>query len=485
MNTSPNKIQIRTLIVEDSETDAELMVRELQRAGLEIESIRVDTASALQGALGNQTWDVVLSDSQMPGFSGKAALAIVKAAAPDLPFILVSGTVGEEAAVAALHAGADDYLIKGRLARLGPAVSRVLQAAEHQRARRTSEERFRDIAETAGDWIWEVDARGLYTFASPAVERILGYTPDEIIGRKHFYDLFSPDIRAEVKEAAFARFVAKQTIRNLVNSNLHKDGRIVILETTAVPVLDKGGLLLGYRGADTDITERRRVEEKLKAQTELLNKATDAIYTRKLDGVVTYWNKSAERLYGWTQAEAVGRKITDLNLKEVDANAELHSTLIEDGSWMGERQQVNKTGQKLDVLVRLTVMAEENGGPMSIFAIVTDITEKKKLAEQLLRAQRLESIGMLSAGIAHDINNVLAPIGMAASLLRRHLSESADLRLLEILEKCSERGAGLVRQILGFSRGIGGKPQLVQMETLAPRCGQSHHRDFSQVHRRR
>ncbi len=130
-----------------------------------------------------------------------------------------------------------------------------------EQALRENEERFKQVAESAGEWIWEVDADGLYTYASPVVEKILGYKPEELVGKKHFYDLFTPDVRDQLKDAAFEVVARKEAFRNFFNPNVHKHGHTVILETSGLPVLDVIGNLLGYRGADTDITERKQAEE--------------------------------------------------------------------------------------------------------------------------------------------------------------------------------------------------------------------------------
>ena len=130
-------------------------------------------------------------------------------------------------------------------------------------ALRTSEERFRQVAETVADFIWEVDANGLYTYTSPSVERILGYTPGELVGKLHFHDLFAPEVRAELTAAAFKVFAAKQPFRAFPNVSVRKQGTRVHLETSGVPILDDAGKLLGYRGADTDVTERKLADEAL------------------------------------------------------------------------------------------------------------------------------------------------------------------------------------------------------------------------------
>ncbi|HUI68659.1 MAG TPA: sigma-54-dependent Fis family transcriptional regulator [Nitrospirota bacterium] len=145
-----------------------------------------------------------------------------------------------------------------------------------------SEERFRQVAENVSDFIWEVDAKGLYRYTSPAVEKILGYTPDELIGKRHFYDLFAPYIREELKTSAFNVFAVKASFRAFPNPNVRKDGKIVHLETSGVPMLDEAGNLVGYRCSDTDITERKRMEEQLQARLQEIEQLKQKIEQENL-----------------------------------------------------------------------------------------------------------------------------------------------------------------------------------------------------------
>ena len=213
---------------------------------------------------------------------------------------------------------------------------------------------------------------------------------------------------------------------------------------------------------------RRRSDRLIREQADLLNKARDAIVVADRDNRITFWNQGAERLTGWTAAEAMGRGAEEIfGLSSSPRLAELRRSLEETGSWQGELKAVTKSGTYMIMQLHSTLIRDDAGRPKARFHIITDITEKKQLQEQLLRAQRLESIGMLASGIAHDLNNVLTPILMAAPMLRRHATDPVDLRLLETLEHSAERGAGLVRQILGFAHGVGGEPQLIQMKHLA------------------
>jgi PAS domain S-box-containing protein len=153
----------------------------------------------------------------------------------------------------------------------------ITERKRAEEALRESEGRFQQVAENAQEWIWEVDAHGLYAYASPIVEKILGYKPEEVVGRKYFYDLFHPEDREELKKAAFEVFAQKQSFREFINRNVHKDGETVWLSTSGVPMLDGEGRLLGYRGSDIDITERKRSEEELQHTLAKLREALGGI----------------------------------------------------------------------------------------------------------------------------------------------------------------------------------------------------------------
>ena len=174
----------------------------------------------------------------------------------------------------------------GRIVGIFAAAREVTGLKEEERKLKESETRFSQVAESAGEWIWEVDADGLYTYSSPAVEKMLGYRPDEVVGRMHFYDLFAPEAKEDLKKTALEAFATKVTFSGFINPNLHKSGNRVILETSGVPCLDEQGRLTGYRGADTDITGRRQAEEALKKSEEkfryVFDWANDAILLHTL-----------------------------------------------------------------------------------------------------------------------------------------------------------------------------------------------------------
>ncbi|MBD6619687.1 response regulator [Komarekiella sp. 'clone 1'] len=213
--------------------------------------------------------------------------------------------------------------------------------------------------------------------------------------------------------------------------------------------------------------ERKQTEQKIREQAALLDIATDAIFVHNLDDKILFWNKAAERLYGWKNEEAIAKYKQKLwQEKNLSQLQEALVILTKNGSWEGELHQITKSGKEIIVESRWTLVREFSHQAQSILVVNTDITQKKQLEAQFLRAQRLESIGTLASGIAHDLNNVLAPILMTAQLLEAQVHDERSQRLLPILITNAQRGAKLVKQVLSFTRGLEGERTLLQLKHL-------------------
>jgi PAS domain S-box-containing protein len=267
-------IPLRVLIVEDSEDDALLLVRVLRRSGYDLTYERVDTAAAMSVALETYTWDIIIADYTMPDFNGLAALSLMQAKHLDLPFIVVSGSIGEDLAVAAMKAGAHDYIMKGYLARLIPAVERELREAEVRRARRRAEETLQEsyqllhavFAGTA-DAIFVKDLEGRYIMMNPAGAEALGRSPAEIMG-KHDADLYAPETahstmdhdRRVIRSGETYTFEEVATIGDVTRTYL----------STRTPHQDHQGKIIGVIGVARDITDRKQSEEEMRRQRETL-----------------------------------------------------------------------------------------------------------------------------------------------------------------------------------------------------------------------
>jgi two-component system, cell cycle sensor histidine kinase and response regulator CckA len=203
-----------------------------------------------------------------------------------------------------------------------------------------------------------------------------------------------------------------------------------------------------------EIAERQRGEEKLAEQASLLDLAQDAILVRDMDHRIVFWNHGAERLYGWTAQEAIGRNAIELLLQAHDPDvSQAQRELLLNGKWIGALRQITKDGRSITVESHWTLVRDSDDVPKSILIVNTDVTEKMAFESQLLRAQRLESVGILAGGVAHDFNNLLTPILMAVKLLREVRPENERQNLLTTLQASAERGAEMVRKLLSFAGG--------------------------------
>ena len=313
-NSTMNR-PLEVLIVEDSENDAMLLELELERAGFASRCARVESSSALSEALARQHWDLIIADYVMPQFNGLAALGLVKDRGLDVPFIIVSGHITDDTAVAAMKAGAHDYVMKANLARLGPAVDRELREAEVRSARRHSEEKlkaehtFREAVENsvpAG--ITAVDLEGTQTYVNPAFCTMVGWSETELVGaRPPFVYWPTEDINSITD--AMSRVVSDNAPSAGIELRFRQrsGGRIdVLLQVT--PLRDAFGNITGWVSSASNITERKRAEVRLNAEHAItrilanahsLHEAAPGIVQVLMDSlevdVGTFWSVDAKR----------------------------------------------------------------------------------------------------------------------------------------------------------------------------------------------
>ena len=234
----------------------------------------------------------------------------------------------------------------------------------------------------------------------------------------------------------------------------------------SAPVRGRDGKYYGRIWSFRDITERRHAEEQITEQATFLDKAQDAIFVRDLEGKILFWNKGAERMYGWARQEVVGRKMDELLYTRPNDLKEAYQVTVSQGDWHGELQHFTKNGDEMMIESRWTLIRDNEGVAKSVLAINTDITEKKMIEAQFMRAQRMESIGTLAGGIAHDLNNILAPIMMSIELLKETSTDPLSANILKTIEVSAKRGADIVRQVLSFARGLEGERVEVQLKHL-------------------
>ncbi|WP_375513012.1 PAS domain S-box protein [uncultured Nostoc sp.] len=239
------------------------------------------------------------------------------------------------------------------------------------------------------------------------------------------------------------------------------------IETHAVPLRNESDGTFIHLALMRDITQQKQAEQKIREQGLLLDVSSDAILVRNIHNQILFWNQGAERLYGWKTEEIIGKNVLQLLYKDISPQLEdAYLKVMNTGEWRGELHQLTREGKVIIVESRWTLMRDDNEQPKSILSVNTEITQQKQLEAQLLRSQRLESIGMLAGGIVHDLNNILSPILMSVQILQKKLPDSQSQQILQTLENNVKRGANLLKQVLCFARGIEGKQTIVQIQPL-------------------
>ncbi len=453
---------LRVLLVEDVDDDAALILRALRKGVRPIEAERVQDARSFAAALETGTWDLILSDYSLPGFTGMDALQLLQASGQDLPFILVSGALGEELAADIMRSGAKDFVRKDRLERLLPAIERELEEAQRrhrhraaEQALRESEERFSQISGLTGELIWEVDASGLYTYLSPACASLLGYREEEVIGKLYFYDLHPKQGREAFRLKTLETFHQKGVFRDLYNPMVAKDGRVLDVVTNGIPILAADGSLRGYRGSDQDITEKRKSERLLARLFTAVEQAGDILIVTDAEGRIEYVNPAFEETTGFSPQEAIGQFPVQI-LRHPDnptPHPELWSTLQARGIWRGRFTNRHKNGQTRLHDASISAIRGAGGEILGYVSSQRDVTHQVELEAHLAQASRIEAIGTLAGGIAHDFNNILTAIRGFTELALLKTPPQSDLhRPLQGILLATTRAKDLVHQIQVFNR---------------------------------
>lgn len=424
------KTVLRILEVEDSEDDALLILHLIKKGGYDIEYERVDSPEKMKAALREKTWDIILSDYKMPGFNGLEALKLLKDAGTDIPFIIISGTIGEEVAVEAMKAGAHDYLMKNNLKRLLPTIERELceskSRAERKRLEQEqtqaetmlleSEERYRLIAENTADTISVLDLDLNITYVSPSVLKLRGYSPQEVKAQlmpqiftpsslQKVIRLFADQMKLESKgEVDLSR------TESLDLEEYCKDGSTIWVEIAISFIRDANLKATQILTVTRDITERKLAEEKLGILSRAVEQSPASIVITNTDGEIEYINSKFTEVTGYTQDEILHKNPRFLKSGEMspECYTQLWQTITSGNEWYGEFHNKKKSGELYWELASISPIFDTTGTITHFLAVKEDITNRKQNEAELLKAkEKAEESNLLKSAFLATMNHEL------------------------------------------------------------------------------
>jgi PAS domain S-box-containing protein len=430
-----NPQSLRVLIIEDSEDDALLIIRDLKKGGYNPVYERVETAAAMKKALQEKQWDIILCDYKLPKFNAPSAIEVLKKANIDIPLIIVSGVIGEDVAIECMRLGAQDYIMKGNLSRLCPVIARELKEAEvknRQRqiesqreialeALRQSEEKHRTILENIEDGYYETDLAGNFTFFNDSMCRIHGYSKEELMGMNNRQYEDKESLK-KVFQAYNKVYKTGKPLKEFDRQITRKDGTKRHIEVSVSLIKDSSDKPIGFRGITRDITEHKKAEELIR-QSEakyrmLADHMKDPVWLMDLDLKWLYISPSVEKLVEYTLEELqqipLDKFLTEKSFQEAMEffPVQFSAALQNPSEYLTPLLNIEchcKNGSTLWIETAFSFILDENGNPVSILGEGRDITERRRLdAELLLTLESLrKSFGttikiMVSAVEARD-----------------------------------------------------------------------------------
>jgi two-component system, cell cycle sensor histidine kinase and response regulator CckA len=466
------RLPLRALHLEGNPIDSELIESMLVSEGIPCRIQRVATRMSFVQALEHEHVDVILSDVSLPAFTGMEALAIVRNTCPQIPFIFVTGTVGEETAIETLKSGAKDYVLKQRLSRLVPSVKRALREAEERNKRkrtedilREREQLFRLIMENTTDLIAVLDKQGQRVYNNRAYQALVG-SQESLRGTDSFREIHPEDqvaIRAGFLETVQTG-LGKRTEYRLVAA----DGRVRLIESQDNVIRDAAGAVVNVVVVSRDITERKQSEEALRRSEHWLRTILDSepacVMIVDRDGRIEEMNPAGLAMVGAaSETEAIGHEILPfIHAEEQDTFSCKHRDALAGTAQRFQCRIITLHGATRWIEAYAVPFADDQREPMSVLMVARDITESRKMEAQLQQALKMEAVGRLAGGVAHDFNNMLTGISGHGDLLLRQLpSESPLRRHAEEIKQSCKRCAALTNQLLTFSRS-----QVVQPKVL-------------------
>lgn len=381
---------IAILLVEDSELDAALLLRNIEKAGFSVVSRRVDTIDEMRAALYDSRWDIILSDYVLPTCDAPSALEALKMTGMDIPFIVVSGVVADDVAIATMRLGAQDYIPKTDFGRLVPAIQREISEARRRRQYAVLEVRAGAIMEAAQEAIIMMDPAGLITFWNPASERILGYPAREALGQD-LHRLLAPAAYHAAFKQALPRFQRTGEGEVLAGtrdlSAVRKDGTQITVSLSLSSVALNGGWYA--IGIIQDVTEQRRSEEQLRVLSRGIDFSPASIVITDPHGNIVYVNRKFVEVSGYAASDVMGQnpRILKSNDKSQAEYGMLWSTISGGGTWFGEFHNRKKNGELYWETASISPVYDAHGQITHYIAVKEDITQRKQIQDALTESE--------------------------------------------------------------------------------------------------
>ncbi len=463
------------LLVEDNPTDKMLVEDELAHTtGSQFSVVHVDQLNDALARLGAERFDVVLLDLTLPDSNGFETFVRLHNAAPETPVVVLSGGADGQLAVQAVQAGAQDYLVKGRLGE--EVLARSIRYAIERKRGEEELQLMRFCVAHAGDKVFWFGPEGQLLYVNESACAGLGYTGAELL-KLNISDL-APDYDSGVWKSHWEELKARRTM-TFESRYRTKAGHLFPVEVSANYV--RVGAQEFNFAFSRDITERKQSEARFRW---LVDSSAQGVMFWNTNGEITGANDTFLSLVGYSRADLEDGRMRWMEMTPPE-HASRDQRAMEEVRLKGfcapyEKEFTRKDGSRVAVLVGASVFPDQ---PDEGVCFAADLTERNKLEQQFLRAQRMESIGTLAGGIAHDLNNSLAPIMMSLDLLKMKFTDPDSQELLAIIGASAQRGADMVRQVLSFARGVEGQRMEVQVRHSSGRSKRSPTTPFSKTSR--
>lgn len=459
---------IKILLLEDSDLDAEILQNLLKEDEIECYIKRASNKLDYFNLFNNFDFDVILSDNLLPDFDGISALKYAKEHKPNVPFIFVSGTIGEDRAVEALRHGAKDYVLKQNLNKIVPALQRIMHEAKIEKEKiiaekelKASEEKYRNLVNEVNDGFYINDDKGVYTFANDALAKILGFNKAQDVIGHNFLEFIPPENAHEYAARFRSNIINKESTEKFECEIIRADGKRAFLEIKPVLILDNGKVI-GTRGVIRDITDRRHAEEEIISQknkfAQLFDNSPIAIALFDINDTIIRINESFTTLFGYFIDEVKGKNIHDVIVPdELKAEANYFSKSIYEGNQINKESfRKKKNGTQIFVqIIGIPIIVKEK--TVGIYRMYVDLTQRKNTEEALIKAKqqtdemsRLKSVFL--SNMSHELRTPLISVLGFAELLREEINNPEHHEWIEHIIEGGTRLKNTLNSILEFTK---------------------------------